>query len=162
MNIINNLRNNSIHSKRKKTIFSLYEEQKNKLNKKLRQNNILNNMRKRKTYDQLIFYDLETFNKKREKNKSSFITGTNDYSNISKKKYILNYYKGQSLDSLINNIKMKNDHKQLFRFLRNELFHNEKLRNMEDKNNYLNNLDKHFIKKFSEFQVLISYADENA
>ena len=163
MNITNNLVRvrNSIYSKRNKTIFGLYEEQKNKLNKKFTQNNYLN-MRKRKTYDQLEFYDLDIFNKKRDKNKSSFITGTNNYSNISNKKYILNYYKGQNLESLIDNIKMATDKKKLYRFLKNELFKSEKLKLMENEYKYLTNLDKHFIKKYSEFQVLISYADDNS
>ena len=109
----------------------------------------------------MIFYDLDLFDKKRVKNKTSFITGTNNYSNILNQKYILNFSKGQSLDLLINKIKEKNNNK-LYNFLRNELFKNEYMKKMENENKYLNNLDKYFIKKYSEFQVLISYSDDNS
>ena len=156
-----NIKKNSINSNKRKTIFGLYEEQKNKLNKRYRQNNFKLNTTKRKTYDQLIFYDLDLFSKKKIKNKSSFITGTNNYSNIINKKYIINYYKGQNLDSLITDIKMKNANNKWYKFLRNELIQKDQINRMESKNQYLNNLDKYFIKKFSEFQVLISYADDN-
>ena len=121
------------------------------------------NLSKKRTYEQLIFYNLNLFDKKKGKNKSSFITDTNNnnFSTISDKKYILNYYRGQSLDSLVNNIKMKNGNKRLYKFLRDELFQNNNLEKMENENKYLNNLDKYFIKKYSEFQVLISYADDH-
>ena len=158
----NNLIKNPINSNKKKTIFDLYE-QNNKLNKKLRLHTNKLNLSKKRTYEQLIFYNLNLFDKKKGKNKSSFITDTNNnnFSTISDKKYILNYYRGQSLDSLVNNIKMKNGNKRLYKFLRDELFQNNNLEKMENENKYLNNLDKYFIKKYSEFQVLISYADDH-
>ena len=157
-----NIKKNSINSSKRKTIFGLYEEQKNKLNKKYRQNTYKINAKKRKTYDQLIFYDLDLLGKKKGNNKSSFITGTNNYSTVANKKYIINYYKGQSLDNLITDIKTKNSNNKWYKFLRNELFHKDQINNIEKKNNYLNNLDKYFIKKYSEFQVLISYADDDS
>ena len=152
-----NFKNNLINNQKRKTIFSLYEEQKNKLNKK--KNSI--DVAKRRTYDQLVFYDLDLLDKKRTNNKSSFITDTNEnnYLKYSNRKYILNYYKGQSLDTLVNNIKLKNDNK-VYKFLRKQIYQNKNLEKIEDENKYLNNLDKYFIKKYSEFQVLISYADD--
>ena len=160
---INYLNNNSLNNKKRKTIFGLYEEQKNKLNRKNRQNN-LSNFAKKRTYDQLILYSLDLLDKKRGRHKSSFLTDTNNinYSNTSNKKYILNYYKGQSLESLVNTIKMKNSNNKLYKFLRDELFQNNNVKRIENENKYLNNLDKYFIKKYSEFQVLISYADDNS
>ena len=57
---------------------------------------------------------------------------------------------------------MKNSNNKLYKFLRDELFQNNNIKIIENENKYLNNLDKYFIKKYSEFQVLISYADDNS
>ena len=160
-NIINFLNDNSLNVKKKKTIFGLYEEQRNKLNRNKKYHKT-SHFAKRRTYDQLILYSLDLFDRKRGKHRSSFLTDTNNtnFSNITNKKYILNY-KEQSLENLVNTIKMRNTNNKLYKFLRDELFQNMNIKKIDKENKYLSNLDKHFIKKYAEFQLLISYADDN-
>ena len=159
----NNSNKNIRKLNRKSTIFDLHEKQKIKLDKKFVNYN-RNNIKRRTTYDNLFFYNKDLLNKKRGKNISSFLTDTNNklnFSNNFNRKYIFNFDKGQSLNNLVDNIKKKNKNNKLIQFLKDQLFTHKNLKKMECANKYLNNFDKYFIKKYSEFQVLISSADDN-
>ena len=159
--------NNIIKKKRssvvayRRTIFDLYEEQKNKLNS-FNKNNFTNFKTGRKCFDQLTFNNnKDLFNRKEIRTKSSFLTDTNNI-NFAKKKdiNISNYNNTKTLNAFVKNIKLKNKDKKLYKFLNNQFYHNKKLKKMEEANNYLNNFDKCFIKKYSDFQVLISNEDD--
>ena len=145
----------SLNKERKGWIFSLYEEQKDKLNKKDERS--IPNIRRR-TYDKLILYNKDLISiKERKNNNTSFLTAPNNlnYSKILDKKYIIN------LNSLVDDIKSKNKDNRMYQFLRDELYNNKLLTKIEKDNKYLSNFDKHFIKKYTQFQTLISNEDDN-
>ena len=158
---------NNINKKRssvvayRRTIFDLYEEQKNKLNS-FNTNNFTNFKTGEKYFDQLIFNNKkDLFNRKEIRTKSSFLTDTNNI-NFAKKKDInlSNYNNAKTLNAFVKNIKLKNKDKKMYKFFNNQFYHSKKLKKMEEANNYLNNFDKCFIKKYSDFQVLISNEDD--
>ena len=145
----------------RRTIFSLYEEQKNKLNS-YNKNNFTNFKTGKKCFDQLDFNNnKDLFNRKEIRIKSSFLTDTNNI-NFTKIKdiNISNYNNEKTLSALMKNLKFKNKDKKWYKFLKNQFYPNKKLKKIEEVNNYLNNFDKCFIKKYSDFQVLISKEDD--
>ena len=91
------------------------------------------------------------------KNNGSFLTDPNNlnYSKMLDKKYVIN------LNNLIDDIKSKNKDNRMYQFLRDQLYNNKTLKKIEKANKYLSNFDKHFIKKYSQFQTLLSYEDDN-
>ena len=158
---------NNINKKRssvigyRRTIFDLYEEQKNKLNNSNKKN-FTNFKRGTKCFDRLTFNNnKDLFNRKEIRMKSSFLTDTNNI-NFTKIKdmNLSNYNNVKTLNAFVKNIKLKNKDKKLYRFLKHQFYHNKNLEKIEMANNYLNNFDKCFIKKYSEFQVLISNEDD--
>ena len=158
---------NNINKKRssvvayRRTIFDLYEEQKNKLNNN-NKNYFTNFKTGRKCFDQLAFNNnKDLFNRKEIRTKSSFLTDTNNI-NFTKIKDvdISNYNNAKTLNAFVKNIKLKNKDKKMYKFLKNQFYHSKKLEKIEEANNYLNNFDKCFIKKYSDFQVLISKEDD--
>ena len=158
---------NNINKKRssvigyKRTIFDLYEEQKNKLNS-YNKNNFTNFKTGRKCFDQLAFSNNKNlFNRKEIRTKSSFLTDTNNI-NFTKIKDInmSNYNNAKTLNAFAKNIKLKSKDKKLYKFFKKHFYHSKNLQKIEKANNYLNNFDKCFFKKYSEFQVLISNEDD--
>ena len=71
-----------------------------------------------------------------------------------------NYNNAQTLNAFAKNIKLKNKDKKLYKFFKKHFYHSKNLQKIEKANNYLNNFDKCFFKKYSEFQVLISNEDD--
>ena len=158
---------NNINKKRssaegyRRTLFDLYEEQKNKINS-YNKNNFTNFKTGRKCFDQLTFNNnKDLFNRKEKRTISSFLTDTNniDFTKI-KDINISNYNNTKTLNAFMKNIKLKNKDKRLYQFLKNHFYHSKKLQKIEEVNNNLKNLDKCFIKKYSDFQVLISNEDD--
>ena len=65
------------------------------------------------------------------------------------------------MNILVDDIKSKNKDNKMYQFLREQLYNNKILNKIEKANIYLSNLDKHFIKKYTQFQTLISNEDDN-
>ena len=151
---INDFGTKTLNKEKKRSILGLYKEQKDKLTK--RNERSIPNIRRR-TYDKLIFYNKDLFSIKEMKNNGSFLTDPNNlnYSKMLDKKYVIN------LNNLIDDIKSKNKDNRMYQFLRDQLYNNKTLKKIEKANKYLSNFDKHFIKKYSQFQTLLSYEDDN-
>ena len=144
----------TLNKKRKRRLFGLYSQQNFKLNKKKERN--IPNIRRR-TYDKLIFYNKDLFSIKGRKNNGSFLTDPNNlnYSKILDKKNVIN------LNNLFHDIKSKNKDNKMYQFFRDQLYNNKILKKIEKANIYLRNLDKHFINKYTQFQILISNENDN-
>ena len=145
--------NKTLNKERKRWMLGLFKEQKDKLSKKNERS--IPNIRRR-TYDKLIFYNKDLFSRKERKNNDSFLTDPNNlnYSKILDKKHVIN------LNNLVDDIKSKNKDNKIYQFLRDQLYNNKILKKIEKANIYLSNLDKHFIKKYTQFQILISNEDD--
>jgi len=145
--------NKTLNKERKRWMLGLFKEQKDKLSKKNERS--IPNIRRR-TYDKLIFYNKDLFSRKERKNNDSFLTDPNNlnYSKILDKKHVIN------LNNLVDDIKSKNKDNKIYQFLRDQLYNNKILKKIEKANIYLSNLDKHFIKKYTQFQTLISNEDD--
>ena len=113
--------------------------------------------KRRKSFNKNACWNEDLFNKKGGRNKTSFLTDTNniDYLKLSNEKYI-NCNKNLSLSELINNIKLKNQDSKYYQFMRIHMFPNKNIKKIEKANKFLSNIDKYFIKKYSDFEMLTS------
>ena len=152
-------KNTLLNESKKRTIFELYEDQKKKLNDKytLTLSDSGNINKRRKSFNKNACWNEDLFNKKGGRNKTSFLTDTNniDYLKLSNEKYI-NCNKNLSLSELINNIKLKNQDSKYYQFMRIHMFPNKNIKKIEKANKFLSNIDKYFIKKYSDFEMLTS------
>ena len=151
---INDFGTKTLNKEKKRSILGLYKGQKDKLTK--RNERSIPNIRRR-TYDKLIFYNKDLFSIKGRKNNGSFLTDPNNlnYSKILDKKNVIN------LNNLFHDIKSKNKDNKMYQFFRDQLYNNKILKKIEKANIYLRNLDKHFINKYTQFQILISNENDN-